>query len=72
MSALYEKTWHGCPLLVHLLDLWMYRRITLSTSYIPVETRCPLMCGSETVFAALVDVPVGLFGPDMPVLRFYR
>jgi hypothetical protein len=30
------------------------------------------MCGSETVFAALVDVPVGLFGPDMPVLRFYR
>jgi hypothetical protein len=30
------------------------------------------MCGSETVFAAVVELPVGLFDPDMPVLRFDR
>jgi hypothetical protein len=69
MSVSYEKTWHGCLLLVHLLDSWMYRRGTPSTSYIPVETRCPLMCGLETVFAGAVEVPVGIFGPDLPVLR---
>jgi hypothetical protein len=27
------------------------------------------MCGLETVFAGAVEVPVGIFGPDLPVLR---
>lgn len=30
------------------------------------------MCGSETVFAGVVELPVGSFDPDMLVLRFYR